>query len=195
MSDKTPILGLTFKGLTAQPNHVAWPILEKVKGHATETLPETVATKLREAVSAERAGRALGEVTLGELARFGLEGRPHGLYVLRATVRDATHTYVGKCASRTIVDRIGAHLDVREGGFLNSAVRHFAALGTTTNAVALEALLATGRLLYVPVGDVSPQKDDAAREAERSALGQYETLLQGALGHRKPGRGRTKKAR
>ncbi len=171
MFNKTKIIGLTFQAQAAPVDQVAWPILAKAKGRPAETLPETVATKLREAVSAERAGRALGEVTLGELARFGLEGRPHGLYVLRATVRDATHTYVGKCASRTIVDRIGAHLDVREGGFLNSAVRHFAALGTTTNAVALEALLATGRLLYVPVGDVSPQKDDASREAEHSALG------------------------
>ncbi len=71
--------------------------------------------QLAEAI-ARTPKRRIADITLGELC--SVSDYPHGLYLIFDD--DDSLCYVGKATSRSFIERIPAHFDVREGAWFNT---------------------------------------------------------------------------
>ena len=118
-------------------------------------------------------GVPLSELTVAAAAAPTLDGSPHGVYFF---ILDGKVLYVGSTVGRTFHERLAAHLEPYANGWLNSCVKAMVAHRPQLyrdHAVAVQALVAQGRILFCPAGFCH----GPTRQAQRKLIRQIENQL------------------
>lgn len=72
----------------------------------------------------------------------------HGIYIFK---NDSKEIYVGKCTSRSFVERISAHFDNRDGAWLNTILKKISKSNNITIQEAYFYFLKYFQLILIPV--------------------------------------------
>lgn len=112
--------------------------------HVFENYQSLDVSKLAEHLNASKK-KVIGEVTLAELCSF--TERPNGLYFFY-DMHDVL-LYVGKAASRSFIERIPAHFDIRPDAWFNTLPKRVMSVRTIAEYPAAHALALTFRLVLL----------------------------------------------
>ena len=72
----------------------------------------------------------------------------HGIYIFK---NDSKEIYVGKCTSRSFVERISAHFDNRDGAWMNTILKKISKSNSITIQEAYFYFLKYFQLILIPV--------------------------------------------
>lgn len=72
----------------------------------------------------------------------------HGIYIFK---NDSQEIYVGKCTSRSFVERISAHFDNRDGAWMNTILKKISKSKNITIQEAYFFFLESYQLVLIPV--------------------------------------------
>lgn len=131
------------------------------ESHAQQTLSEF------EAALHDVRSKVLADVTIGDLC--AMSEHPNGLYFF-FDGEPRKLQYVGKCTSRSFVERVPAHFDQREDAWFNTLPTKLTKNGKTYSEALSEALRFQVVLLGIREADSAMELERVFRHSYRPTL-------------------------